>query len=161
MNPLLKNVIAVQGLDKAMKVAQALIEADYQVMIQLEDCNVYIVSYNPNDLDLGDEIFVSLPQEKVEKILDEEEEVECCQYPKEECEWERTSDDNEEESEDKWVEEPESYSAAARASLAAELKEALKKSSPDDIKLNCKGEFTINYDDIPEVEKIPFSDIER
>lgn len=161
MNPLLKNVIAVQGLDKAMKVAQALIEADYQVMIQLEDCNVYIVSYNPNDLDLGDEIFVSLPQEKVEEILDEAEEVESCQYPKEECEWERTSDDNEEESEDKWVEEPESYSAAARASLAAELKEALKKSSPDSVTLNCKGKFTINYDDIPKVEKIPFSDIER
>ena len=85
MNPLLKNTIAVQGLDKAMKVAQALIEADYQVMIQLEDCDVYIVSYNPNDLDLGDEIFVSLPQEKVEDILYGEEEVECCQYPKEEC----------------------------------------------------------------------------
>ena len=74
MNPLLKNVIAVQGLDKAMKVAQALIEADYQVMIQLDDCDIYIVSYNPNDLVLGDEIFVSLPQEKVEEILDEEDE---------------------------------------------------------------------------------------
>lgn len=161
MNPLLKNTIGVQGLDKAMKVAQALIEADYQVMIQLEDYNFYIVSYNPNDLDLGDEIFVSLPQEKVEDILHGEEEVECCQYPKEECEWERTSDDSEEESEDKWVEEPESYSAAARASLAAELKEALKKSSPDSVTLNCKGKFTINYDDISKVEKIPFSDIER
>lgn len=127
MNPLLKNIIAIQGLDKAMKVAQALIEADYQVMIQLEDCNVYVVSYNPNDLDLGDEIFVSLPQEKVEEILDE--------------------------AEDKWKEESESYSAAARASLATELKEALKNSSPDDIKLNCKGKFTIHYDDIPKVEK--------
>lgn len=161
MNPLLKNTITIQGLDKAMKVAQALIEADYQVMIQLEDCNVYIVSYNPNDLDLGDEIFVSLPQEKVEEILGEAEEVESYQYPKEECEWERTSDDNGEESEDKWVEEPESYSAAARASLAAELKEALKKSSPDSVTLNCKGKFIINYDDISKVEKIPFSDIER
>ena len=161
MNPLLKNVIAVQGLDKAMKVAQALIEADYQVMIQLEDCNVYIVSYNPNDLDLGDELFVSLPQEKVEKILDEEEESKVCQYPGEGDKWERTPGDKEEESKDKWVEEPESYSAAARANLAAELKEALKKSSPDDIKLNVKGKFTINYDDIPKVEKIPFSDIER
>ena len=74
MNPLLKNTIAIQGLDKAMKVAQALIEADYQVMIQLEDCNIYIVSYNPNDLGLGDELFVSLPQEKVEEILDEADE---------------------------------------------------------------------------------------
>ena len=129
MNPLLKNIIAIQGLDKAMKVAQALIEADYQVMIQLEDCNVYVVSYNPNDLDLGDEIFVSLPQEKVEEILDEAEDK-----------WKKESEDN--------GEEPESYSAAARASLAAELKEALKNSSPDDIKLNCKGKFTIHYDDI-------------
>ena len=31
--------------------------------------------------------------------------------------------------------------------------EVLKKLHPDDIKLNCKGKFTNNYDDIPKVEK--------
>ena len=74
MNPLLKNTIDVQGLDKALKIARDLIEADYQVMIQLDDCDVYVISYNYNDLDLGGEIFVSLPQEKVEEILDAEDE---------------------------------------------------------------------------------------
>ena len=74
INPLLKNTIDVEGLDRALKVARTLIEADYQVMIQLDDCDVYIISYNHNDLELGDEIFVSLPQEKVEEILDEEDE---------------------------------------------------------------------------------------
>lgn len=74
INPLLKNTIDVEGLDKALKVARALIEADYQVMIQLDDCDVYVISYNYNDLELGGEIFVSLPQEKVEEILDEEDE---------------------------------------------------------------------------------------
>ena len=74
INPLLKNTIDVEGLDRALKVARTLIEADYQVMIQLDDCDVYVISYNHNDLELGDEIFVSLPQEKVEEILDEENE---------------------------------------------------------------------------------------
>lgn len=74
INPLLKNTIDVEGLDTALKVARTLIEADYQVMIQLDDCDVYVISYNHNDLELGDEIFVSLPQEKVEEILDEEDE---------------------------------------------------------------------------------------
>lgn len=139
MNPLLKNVIAVQGLDKAMKVAQALIEADYQVMIQLEDCNVYIVSYNPNDLDLGDELFVSLPQEKVEEILEEAEDK-----------WEEKSEDNEEESENQYGVDSKIHTVSLGDSS---IEEVLKKLHPDDIKLNCKGKFTNNYDDIPKVEK--------
>lgn len=154
MNPLLKNTIAVQGLDKVMKVAQALIEADYQVMIQLEDCDVYIVSYNPNDLDLGDEIFISLPQEKVEEILDEEEDVECCQYPQEE-----SKDYCEEKSGDRWAEEPEDNDkncdeGAHLSSISdSEIKQTLENLHPDDIKLDCKCKFKVKDDDISRVEK--------
>lgn len=41
-----KQYIAVEGLDKAMALAKAIMEAhDCQVLIQYDDCNIYIVSW--------------------------------------------------------------------------------------------------------------------
>ena len=45
MNKTIQNYVAVEGLDNALKVAKVLIEQDYQVMVQLDDCNIYIVDY--------------------------------------------------------------------------------------------------------------------
>ena len=41
-----KQYIAVEGLDKALALAKAIMTAhDCQVLIQLDDCNIYIVSW--------------------------------------------------------------------------------------------------------------------
>lgn len=41
-----KQYIAVEGMDKALALAKAIMEAhDCQVLIQYEDCNIYIVSW--------------------------------------------------------------------------------------------------------------------
>ncbi len=41
-----KQYIAVQGLDKALALAKAIMEAhDCQVLIQNDDCDIYIVSW--------------------------------------------------------------------------------------------------------------------
>lgn len=41
-----KQYIAVEGLDKALALAKAIMEAhDCQVLIQNDDCNVYVVSW--------------------------------------------------------------------------------------------------------------------
>lgn len=41
-----KQYIAVEGLDKALTLAKAIMEAhDCQVLIQYDDCNIYIVSW--------------------------------------------------------------------------------------------------------------------
>ena len=69
MNRLIgEHYIAVEGLDKAMKLAKTLIECDQQVMIQLDDVNIYIVAYAP-EAEWGEK-FASLDEEEQEMIED-------------------------------------------------------------------------------------------
>lgn len=68
MNQMLRNYIAVEGLEAALKVARTLIEQDYQVMVQLDDCDIYIVSYESNDDHLGDNQFASLSRDEIDII---------------------------------------------------------------------------------------------
>ena len=73
MNQMLRNYIAVEGLEAALKVARTLIEQDYQVMVQLDDCDIYIVSYESNDDHLGDNQFASLSREEIDIINEKRE----------------------------------------------------------------------------------------
>lgn len=68
MNQMLRNYIAVEGVEAALKVARTLIEQDYQVMVQLDDCDIYIVSYESNDDHLGDNQFASLTRDEIDII---------------------------------------------------------------------------------------------
>lgn len=68
MNQMLRNYITVEGLEAALKVARTLIEQDYQVMVQLDDCDIYIVSYESNDDHLGDNQFASLSRDEIDII---------------------------------------------------------------------------------------------
>ena len=69
MNRLIgEHCIAVEGLDKAMKLAKTLIECDQQVMIQLDDVDIYIVAYAPESQ--WGEKFASLDEEEQEMIED-------------------------------------------------------------------------------------------
>lgn len=68
MNQMLRNYIAVEGLEAALKVARTLIEQDYQVMVQLDDCDIYIVSYESNNDHLGDNVFASLSRNEIDII---------------------------------------------------------------------------------------------
>lgn len=70
MNALLRNTITTKGLDNALEVAKVLIKNDYQVMIQLDDCDIYVVSYEDNDISYGDNQFASLSPEEIEHIYD-------------------------------------------------------------------------------------------
>ena len=79
MNALLRNTIATKGLDNALEVARVLIKNDYQVMIQLDDCDIYVVSYEDNDYRYGDNQFASLTQEEIEDIMDRRAERESDQ----------------------------------------------------------------------------------
>lgn len=70
MNNLLKeNYIAVHGLDNAMKVARTLIAQDYQVMVQLDDMDIYIVAFADNKADeYGSERFALITDEEEDEI---------------------------------------------------------------------------------------------
>ena len=37
--------IAVEGIDAAMEIAKVLIKNDYEVHIELDDCDIYVVHY--------------------------------------------------------------------------------------------------------------------
>ena len=63
------NYISVDGKDNALKIAAALLEQDYQVFIQLDDCNVYIVAYTSNDTRYGGDEFAKLNDEEQELIM--------------------------------------------------------------------------------------------
>ena len=68
MNSMLRNYITVQGREAALKVASVLLEQDYQVMIQLDDCNIYIVAYEYNDPSYGDNQFASISPNEMEEL---------------------------------------------------------------------------------------------
>ena len=63
------NYISVDGKDNALKIAAALLEQDYQVFIQLDDCNVYVVAYTSNDTRYGGDEFAKLNDEEQELIM--------------------------------------------------------------------------------------------
>lgn len=68
MNKLLDAYVAVEGLDNAMKLAKTLVEVGKRVMVQLDDCNIYIVAYADNDEELGDKRFAAVTMEEEEKL---------------------------------------------------------------------------------------------
>lgn len=71
MNTLIRNnVLEIEGMDNALKVAKTLLQQDYQVFVQLEDCDIYIVSYALNDADLGDAQFALLESDEEEYVSD-------------------------------------------------------------------------------------------
>ena len=71
MNRLIgNNYISVAGKDNALKIAAALLEQDYQVFIQLDDCDIYIVAYTSNDTRYGGDEFAKLNDEEQEIIID-------------------------------------------------------------------------------------------
>ena len=71
MNALIRNnVLEIEGMDNALKVAKTLLEQDYQVFVQLEDCDIYIVSYALNDADLDASRFALLSADEEEHVSD-------------------------------------------------------------------------------------------
>ena len=70
MNKLLnERYVAVEGLENALEMAKALIKNDYQVMVQLDDCDIYIVAFTENTTEFGDK-FTPLSFEEIDVIED-------------------------------------------------------------------------------------------
>ena len=77
MNRLIgKEYISVEGKDNALKIAAALLEQDYQVFIQLDDCDIYIVAYTSNDTRYGGDEFAKLNDEEQEIIMEHRNDIE-------------------------------------------------------------------------------------
>ena len=77
MNRLIgSDYVAVKGKDNALKIAAALLEQDYQVFIQLDDCDIYIVAYTSNDTRYGGDEFAKLNDEEQEIIMEHRNDME-------------------------------------------------------------------------------------
>lgn len=71
MNRLIgNNYISVEGKDNALKIAATLLEQDYQVFIQLDDSDIYIVAYTSNDTRYGGDEFAKLNDDEQELVQD-------------------------------------------------------------------------------------------
>lgn len=71
MNRLIgNNYISVEGKDSALKIAATLLEQDYQVFIQLDDSDIYIVAYTSNDTRYGGDEFAKLNDDEQEIIME-------------------------------------------------------------------------------------------
>ena len=69
MNALIRNnMLEIKGLDNALKVAKTLLKQDYQVFVQFEDFDIYIVSYALNDASLGTAQFALLEADEEEYV---------------------------------------------------------------------------------------------
>lgn len=68
MNRMLRHYITVEGREAALKMASALLEQDYQVMIQLDDCNIYVIAYEYNDPSYYDNQFASISPDEMEEL---------------------------------------------------------------------------------------------
>ena len=68
MNSMLRNYITVEGREAALKMASALLEQNYQVMIQLDDCNIYIVAYEYNEPTYSNNQFASISPNEIEEL---------------------------------------------------------------------------------------------
>lgn len=61
--------IAVNGIDAALEVAKVLLKNDYEVFIELDDCNVYCVHYAyAKYKNFGSAAFYRITQEDVETL---------------------------------------------------------------------------------------------
>ena len=84
MNKLLnERYVAVEGLDNALEMAKALIKNDYQVMVQLDDCDIYIVAFTENSTEFGNK-FTPLSFEEIDAIEDMRESKDDDSFWKEE-----------------------------------------------------------------------------
>lgn len=64
-----EQVISVEGIEKALKVAKVLLENDYEVFIELDDCDIYCVHYSTAKYrHFGNAAFYRISEEDVEYL---------------------------------------------------------------------------------------------
>lgn len=72
--------ISVKGVDAALEVAKVLLKNDYEVFVELDDCDVYCVHYaQAKYKNFGNAAFYRITEEDVETL-------EAARYDSEDCE---------------------------------------------------------------------------
>lgn len=128
MNRLIgERYVTVEGRDKALELADVLLKNDYQVFIQHDDLDIWLVGYTSNDLSFGDDRYALITLDEEEQLQDQREckqldesakavrkaegETERCSKGWENWHWDGNGDDGEteddEDDDDRNYDEPE------------------------------------------------------
>ena len=122
MNRLIgEKYITVEGREKALELADVLLKNDYQVFIQHDDLDIWLIGYTSNDLSFGDDRYALITLDEEEQLQDQrechqlDESIKAAKKANEEAErnskdWENWNDnetDEDEDDDDRNYDEPE------------------------------------------------------
>ena len=124
MNRLIgEKYITVEGREKALELADVLLKNDYQVFIQHDDLDIWLIGYTSNDLSFGDDRYALITLDEEEQLQDQrechqlDESIKAAKKANEEAErnskdWENwdgneIDEDEDEDDDDRNYDEPE------------------------------------------------------
>ena len=74
MNRLIgEKYITVEGREKALEVADVLLQNNYQVFIQHDDLDIWLIGYTSNDLTFGDDRYALITLDEEEQLQNQRE----------------------------------------------------------------------------------------
>lgn len=112
MNRLIgEKYITVEGREKALEIADVLLENNYQVFIQHDDLDIWLIGYTSNDLSFGDDRYALITLDEEEQLQNQrechqlDESIKAAKKANEEAErnskdWENWDDNETDEDED-------------------------------------------------------------
>ena len=122
MNRLIgEKYITVEGREKALELADVLLKNDYQVFIQHDDLDIWLIGYTSNDLSFGDNRYALITLDEEEQLQDQrechqlDESIKAAKKANEEAErnskdwenWDGNETDDDEDDDDRNYDEPE------------------------------------------------------
>ena len=122
MNRLIgEKYITVEGREKALELADVLLKNNYQVFIQHDDLDIWLIGYTSNDLTFGDDRYALITLDEEEQLQNQrechqlDESIEAAKKANEEAgcdnkDWENWDDneaDEDEDDDDRNYDEPE------------------------------------------------------
>ena len=122
MNRLIgEKYITVEGREKALELADVLLKNDYQVFIQHDDLDIWLIGYTSNDLTFGDDRYALITLDEEEQLQNQrechqlDESIKAAKKANEEAErdnkdwenWDGNETDEDEDDDDRNYDEPE------------------------------------------------------
>ena len=122
MNRLIgEKYITVEGREKALELADVLLKNNYQVFIQHDDLDIWLIGYTSNDLSFGDDRYALITLDEEEQLQDQrechqlDESIKAAKKANEEAElnskdwenWDGNETDDDEDDDDRNYDEPE------------------------------------------------------
>lgn len=122
MNRLIgEKYITVEGREKALELADVLLKNNYQIFIQHDDLDIWLIGYTSNDLSFGDDRYALITLDEEEQLQNQrechqlDESIKAAKKANEEAElnskdwedWDSNETDEDEDDDDRNYDEPE------------------------------------------------------